>query len=188
MQEPLLADDVWVAFDHVARLIDALRQKPDDFVAFPAPSGPKGLGYMPVLAGLAIPKGSPDRDTAVQLIEYLTKPEVQVTTLRETAFFPVINVELPSDLAPGLRLEADAVAKQSGAANAIPSLLPVGLGEKNGEFNKVFLDAFQRIVIRNQDIGAALKTEGTKLAGIMQTANAPCWAPDAPSQGSCPVD
>ena len=188
MQEPLLADDVWVAFDHVARLIDALRQKPDDFVAFPAPTGPKGLGYMPVLAGLAIPKGSPERDTAVQLAEYLTMPEVQVTTLRETAFFPVVDVELPSDLAPGLRLAGDAVARQAGAPNAIPSLLPVGLGEKNGEFNKVYLDAFQRIVIRNQDIAAALDTEGTKLAGIMQAANAPCWAPDAPSDGPCPVE
>ena len=65
MQEPLLAGDVWVAFDHVARVIDALRQKPDEFVAFPAPSGPKGLGYMPVVAGVAIPKGTPDRASAV---------------------------------------------------------------------------------------------------------------------------
>ena len=60
MQEPLLSGDVWIAFDHVARLLDALRQKPDDFVAFPAPAGPKGRGYMPVLAGLAIAKGAPD--------------------------------------------------------------------------------------------------------------------------------
>jgi multiple sugar transport system substrate-binding protein len=111
-----------------------------------------------------------------------------VTTLRETAFFPVVDVELPSDLSPGLRLAGDAVAKQAGADNAIPSLLPVGLGEKNGEFNKVYLDAFQRIVIRNQDIEAALDTEGTKLAGIMEAANAPCWAPDAPSDGPCPVE
>ena len=42
MQEPLLSGDVWIAFDHVARLLDALRQKPNDFVTFPAPAGPKG--------------------------------------------------------------------------------------------------------------------------------------------------
>ena len=58
MQEPLLSGDVWIGFDHIARVLDALRQKPDQFVAFPAPSGPKGRGYMPVLAGLAIVKGS----------------------------------------------------------------------------------------------------------------------------------
>ena len=53
MQEPLLTGDVWVAFDHVARLADAFNQQPDDFVAFPAPAGPTGRGFMPVLAGIA---------------------------------------------------------------------------------------------------------------------------------------
>ena len=42
MQQPLLSGDVWIGFDHIARLLDALRQKPDDFVAFPAPAGPRG--------------------------------------------------------------------------------------------------------------------------------------------------
>ena len=57
MQQPLLSGDVWIGFDHVARVIDALRQKPDEFVAFAAPAGPKGRGYMPVVAGLAVAKG-----------------------------------------------------------------------------------------------------------------------------------
>jgi multiple sugar transport system substrate-binding protein len=188
MQEPLLAGDVWVAFDHVARVIDALRQKPDEFVAFPAPTGPKGLGYMPVVAGVAIPKGTPDRPSAVKLIEYLTQPEVQVTTLRETAFFPVVKADLPADLAPGLQLASAAIERQVGAANAIVSLLPVGLGEKNGGFNKVFTDTFQLIVVRNRDIKDSLESQGEKLAGIMQAAGAACWQPDASSQGPCPVE
>jgi multiple sugar transport system substrate-binding protein len=188
MQEPLLAGDVWVAFDHVARVIDALRQKPDEFVAFPAPTGPKGLGYMPVVAGVAIPEGTPDRPSAVKLIEYLTQPEVQVTTLRETAFFPVVKADLPADLAPGLQLASAAIERQVGAANAIVSLLPVGLGEKNGEFNKVFTDTFQLIVVRNRDIKDSLESQGEKLAGIMQAAGAACWQPDASSQGPCPVE
>lgn len=157
-------------------------------MAFPAPSGPKGQGYMPVLAGLALPRGGPDRAAAVQLIEHLTTPAVQITTLRETTFFPVVQASLPADLSPGLRLAADAVAKQAAAANAVPSLLPVGLGERNGEFNKAFTDAFQRIVLRNQDIKAALDAEGAKLAALMKAANAPCWRPDTPSEGACPVE
>ena len=188
MQESLLADEVWIGFDHVARMIDALRKKPDDFVAFPAPSGPKGLGYMPVVAGLALPKKDPDRAVAAQIIAYLTTPAVQITTLRETAFFPVVKVDLPADLSPGLRLAADAIAKQAAAPNAIVSLLPVGLGEKNGEFNKVYSDAFQRIILRNQAIQAALDTEGAKLAELMKAAHAPCWQPDAASPDAvCPV-
>jgi multiple sugar transport system substrate-binding protein len=188
MQEPLLAGEVLVAFDHTARLMDALRQKPDEFVAFPAPSAGKGRGYMPVLAGLAIPKGAPDRDASARLIDYMTRPETQAITLREVAFFPVVEVELPDELPEGVRLAAAAIAAQSGSADALPSLLPVGLGEKGGEFNKVFTDTFQRIVIRGQDVRAALDTEGGKLAQIMAETGAPCWAPDAPSDGPCPVE
>lgn len=188
MQEPLLAGEVWVAFDHVARLINALRERPEQFVAFPAPSGPRGLGYMPVVAGVAIPKGTKDRAVAVELIKYLTRPEVQIATLRETAFFPVVEAEVPTDLPEGLKLASAAVERQVNAPNAIVSLLPVGLGEKNGEFNKVFTDAFQRIVVRSRDIADSLETEGEKLAEIMAEVGAACWQPDAPSDGPCPVE
>jgi multiple sugar transport system substrate-binding protein len=64
MQEPLLSGEVWVAFDHTARLINAFNEKPDEFVAFPAPAGPAGRGFMPVVVGLAIPYTSPDPDGA----------------------------------------------------------------------------------------------------------------------------
>ena len=39
----VIAGDVLIAWDHVARLQNAFRNKPDDFVAFPAPAGPKGM-------------------------------------------------------------------------------------------------------------------------------------------------
>ena len=73
MQEPLLTGDVWIAFDHIARLGEAFNQKPDDFVAFPAPAGPKGRAFMPVLAGLAVPKGAPDIAKAKELVQYMMR-------------------------------------------------------------------------------------------------------------------
>ncbi len=187
MQEPLTAGEVWIAFDHVARLIDALNAKPDEFVAFPAPAGPKGRGFMPVVAGLAIPQGAPDAAGAAKLIEYLTRPEVQVRTLRATAFFPVVQAEMPSDLEPGLRLAADAIGKMSGSPDALVSLLPVGLDQKGGEFDKVFMDTFQRIVLRGEAPRAALDRQAEALKRIMAETGAPCWAPDPASQGACPV-
>lgn len=188
MQEPLLAGEVWVAFDHTARLLEALRQRPDDFVAFPAPAGPAGRGFMPVVAGLSIPKGTPDRSASERLIDHLTSPETQVVTLREVGFYPVVEVELPEDLPEGTRLAGAAIKAQSEAADAVPSLLPVGLGERSGTFDKVFLDTFQRVVLRGQDVEQALATEAEKLAAILQEAGAPCWAPDEPSDGPCPVE
>src|SRR5262249_23664162 len=45
MQEPLLAGDVWIAWDHTARLINAVKERPNDFVLVPSPAGPKGRGF-----------------------------------------------------------------------------------------------------------------------------------------------
>ncbi len=188
MQEPLLAGEVWIAFDHTARLMNALRDKPEEFVAFAAPAGPKGRGFMPVVAGLAVPKGTPDREASARLIDYLTRPETQVVTLREVGFYPAVDATLPEDLPAGIRLAAAAIGAQAGAPDALPSLLPVGLGGKGGEFNKVYRDTLQRIVIRGEAIDEALAVQAERLARIMQETGAPCWAPDAPSEGACPVE
>ena len=187
MQEQLLSGEVWVAWDHIARLRDALTQKPGDFVAFPAPTGPNGRGFMPVLAGLAVPKGTPNRAGAQALIEYLTRPEVQLETLRQNYFFPVIDVKLPGDLPAGIKMAADVIRRQSSSPVSLASLLPVGLGAKGGEFNKVYTDVFTRIVLRGEDIKTALDTEATNLRRVMNDTKAPCWAPDDASSGPCPV-
>jgi multiple sugar transport system substrate-binding protein len=187
MQEPLLSGDVWIAFDHVARLLDALRQKPDDFVTFPAPAGPKGRSYMPVVAGLAIAKDAPDPQGAAALIEYLTRPATQLATARAVGFFPVVQAELPADLDPGVKLAAAAIARTQGAPDAKPALLPIGLGTHGGEFDKVMLDTFQLIVLRGVQPHDALAREAPILSKIMTDSGAPCWAPDPPSSGACQV-
>lgn len=187
MQEPLLSGDVWIAFDHVARLLDALRQKPDDFVTFPAPAGPKGRAYMPVLAGLAIAKGAPDTAGAAALIDWLTRPEVQIATARAVGFFPVVKAELPADLEPGLKLAVNAISATQNARDALPSLLPVGLGAKGGEFDKVFMDTFQLIVLRGEKPHAVLERQAAAMKAIFDATKAPCWAPDPPGTGECMV-
>src|SRR5213080_3314935 len=136
MQEPLASEEVWIAWDHVARLINVANDRPNDF--------------MPVLAGLAIPKGAPNRAGAEQLIDYLTQPQQQANTALQLAFFPVTNAQVPAEQSAGIKLESDAVQKQSTAKDAVPSLLPIGLGAKNGDFNNVYLDTFQRIVLKNE--------------------------------------
>jgi multiple sugar transport system substrate-binding protein len=187
MQEPLLAGEVWVAWDHIARVKEALTAQPDQFVTFPAPAGPKGRGYMPVVAGLAIPKDAPNRAGAVAVIEHMTKPETQLATAAEVGFFPVVKADLPPNLAPGIKLLASAVAATQSSKDALVSLLPVGLGAKGGEFNKVYVDTFQRIVLRNEPVKTVLESQAKVLEGLMNETKAPCWAPDKPSQGACPV-
>lgn len=188
MQEQLLSGDAWIVFDHTSRLANAFNERPDDFVAFPAPAGPTGRGFMPVLAGVAIPRTAPDMDAAKALVAHMLKPETQIATLRATNFFPVVDVALPDDLPPSVKAAGDAVAKMSGSDDANPGLLPAGLGDKGGDFNRVFVDSFERIVLAGQDIRTVLDDQKGTLAAIMNETGAPCWAPDAPSDGACPVE
>jgi multiple sugar transport system substrate-binding protein len=188
LQEQLLSGDAWIVFDHTSRLAQAFNERPDDFVAFPAPAGPTGRGFMPVLAGLAIPKTAPDMEASKALVQYMMQPETQIATLKATNFFPVVPVDLPDDLPPAVKASGDAIAKMSGAADANPGLLPAGLGDMGGDFNRVFVDTFERIILGGQDIRAVLDDQKSVLAGIMEKTGAPCWAPDAPSEGACPVE
>lgn len=187
MEEPLSNGEVWIAFDHTARLLSALRDKPADFVAFPAPAGPKGRGYVLVLAGLSIPKSAPDKDAAARVIDHLTKPGTQATTLFETGFYPVVKttgVTLPE----GIGLAARALDAQAGAKDARPAAIPVGLGAKGGEFNKIYLDTFQRIVLRREDPATVLKGQGDALKALLDEAKIPCWAPDTTKGTHCTLD
>jgi multiple sugar transport system substrate-binding protein len=187
MQEPLQSGEVWVAFDHVARLIEALNADPENFVTFPAPAGPAGRGFMPVIAGLSIPKDAPNPDAAMALIDYLTKPETQGRVLRELAFFPVVSGVDTTDLPAGVALENAAVEAQANSEDALPALLPIGLGQRGGDINQIFRNAFDRVVLNGEDATTVLDEEGANLQALMDDTGAACWAPDPPSDGPCQV-
>ncbi|HIQ00094.1 TPA: carbohydrate ABC transporter substrate-binding protein, partial [Candidatus Bipolaricaulota bacterium] len=113
MDTPLLAEEVWIAWDHTARVKEAIVQRPNDFIAIPSPAGPAGRGFISVLAGLAIPETSPDPDAAAQLIEYLTTPEVQVKILEGVGFFPVVAEAAGAVPAGALQVLATGVSAQA---------------------------------------------------------------------------
>ena len=188
MQEPLLTGEVWVAWDHTARIKKALDTRPDDFIVFPAPAGPKGRGFMVVLAGLAIPANSPDRTAAAKLIGHLTDPKTQIVTLNNTGFFPVVATDDKQETPAGLAALKGGVLKQASAPDALPSLLPAGLGEKGRDFNAVYNAAFSRIVMRGKKAGPVLDQNADTLRAILEETGAKCWPPDAPSEGACPVN
>jgi len=185
--EPLLSEEIWVGWDHIATLLPALTGRPNDFVTFPAPSGPKGRGFMPVLAGFAIPKGAPNRPGAELLIDYLTQAPQQISTAKENGFFPVTNATVPADLSAGVKLEADAIKAQSSSSDAVTTLLPVGIGSKGGDFNKVYVDSFTRIIVKGESVQTVLEDEAKIMQSILNDTKAPCWAPDPASTGACVI-
>ena len=188
MQEPLLTGEVWVAFDHTARLIEAFNQEPDNFVAFPAPAGPAGRGFMPVIGGLGVPFTSPNPDGAEELIAFMLSPDTQSQVLNQLGFFPVVDGVDMSALPAGVAIEAEAVTAQANSPDALPALLPVGLGDRGGEINQIFRAAFDRIVLQGEDIEEVLAAEGDNLNTLLSETGAACWPPDPASDGACEVE
>ena len=73
----------------------------------------------------------------------------------------------PPDIEPGLKLAANAIEKMQSERDALPALLPIGLGQRSAEFDKVFRDAFQLIVLRGQKPHAVLDLEAARLNRLM---------------------
>jgi multiple sugar transport system substrate-binding protein len=184
MQEPLQRGEVLVGFDHVARLVGAPADKPGDWLMAPAPTGPKGLGYMLVLAGLGIPKGAPDVDKAKDAIKTLTTAGVQVEVLRQNAFFPVTNAPVPADLPGAIALANAAISAQRSAAGAIVSLPPVGVGTHDGEVAQIFKNCFKEVCLDGKPVRSVLDAQATQLNAILDQLKVPCWQPD-PADSPC---
>ena len=187
MAQPLLLGEVWVAWDHIARLLPALQERADDFVVLPSPAGPKGRSFLAVVVGLAIPKTADNPDLGERLIEYLTRPATQIMTAQGVAFFPVSPEAAKATPTGGLKVVADGASAQAGAADARTALLPVGLGARTGEFVPLYVDTFRRIAIQGEDIPKVLADQGAKLDELYRTTNAPCAPPD-PVQRPCLPD
>ena len=177
MATPLLKEEVWIAWDHTARIKDAIVQRPNDFVVVPVPAGPKGRGFILVIAGLAIPKNAPNQEEAWKLIEYLTRPETQVMVLQNVGFFPSVN-EASGKVATGpLKVMVDGVSKQLNTPDSLVALIP-SLGAKGGEFSSIYRTAFEKIVLEGQNPAEVLPVLAADLNRIFEEVNAPLPPPD----------
>jgi multiple sugar transport system substrate-binding protein len=183
MQDPLETGEVWIAWDHQARLKDALSD-PTDFMAVPAPSGPKGLGYMTVLVGLAIPQRAKNQAGAERLIDWLTRPNQQAAASASLGFFPVVQgVGVAGAQAAETRVDGLYRTNVRGVETGPPT----GLGSQTDAFTEIYQHTFSRIVLDNQDIGTVLNYETPLLQRIVDDAGAACWPPDRPSSGPCQI-
>jgi multiple sugar transport system substrate-binding protein len=182
MSDALIKEQVWIAFDHAARLFPALNERPQDFVVLPAPIGPKGRGFFYVLAGLSVPANTPDKAASMKLIEHLTSPETQAVTFKETGFFPVVsNVKNDVLTASQRAVQVGAMAAmgQAFTSRALVSPIPVMLGAQGGKFNDVYRAAFTRIAIGGEPAQKVLDELQPTLNNVLKEANVPCWGLDA---------
>ena len=178
MADPLLREEVWIAWDHTARIKDAIMTKPDQFVVVPVPRGPKGRAYILVVAGLAIPKGAPSQDAAWKLIDYLTRPETQVEVLKNVGFFPTVKEASGAIPSGPLKILVEGVNAQLSTPDSLVAMIP-SLGAKGGDFKQVYLEAFDRIVLKGEDPAKVTKELAPKLKKLFEETGAPLPPPDS---------
>ena len=178
MDEPLLRGEVLIAWDHTARIKQAITTMPDKFVVVPAPRGPMGRGYIVVLVGLAVPKNAPNMDEVEKLIEYLTSPEVQVDILKNVGFFPAVkeaSLKIPEG---ALKILAQGVMNQSATKDGLVAFIP-NLGPKGGEFTATYREAFKRIVLNGENPVTVVRELGEKIRKMFVETKSPLPEPDA---------
>lgn len=183
MQDPLMTGQVWVAWDHQARLKAALAD-PQQFVAVPAPAGPRGLGYMSVVVGLAIPKGAPNSSGAEALIDWLTTQPQQAVAAASLGFSPVVQ---GTKLSGPLASATSVTNAYESDRNGIESVPSTGLGTREADFTGIYQETFSRIVLQGEDITSVLDEEAEKLQQVVDQAKAGCWQPDPPTRGPCQI-
>lgn len=75
---PMKRGEAWLTWAHVANVGDIYKSNPSQYVVAPVPSGPAGKGSIAGTQGFGIPVGSPNREMAIELIEYMTRPDIMV--------------------------------------------------------------------------------------------------------------
>jgi multiple sugar transport system substrate-binding protein len=178
MADPLLREEVWIAWDHTARIKDAITTKPEDFVVVPTPRGPKGRGFILVIVGLAIPKNAPHEDAAWKLIDYLTRPETEVKILKNVGFFPSVQEAAGAVPEGPLKVLAKGVNNLLNTKDALVAMIP-SLGAKGGDFKEIYITAFQRIVLQGQDPASVTKELKPQLLKLFEETGAPLPPPDS---------
>jgi ABC-type sugar transport system, periplasmic component len=188
MADPLIIDDVWIGWDHTARLLKVFEQRPNDFITFPAPIGPRGRGVMTVISGLSIPKDVQEPGNLSPLIDYLTRPEIQLRTLKETGFFPVVSFSSQKEIPKNLQALFSTVQEQTSSPKSVLTLVPAGLGNQGNDYNSIFMLTFSEIVLDNKDIQIVLNNNAKQLQSIIDKQNAKCWLPDVSEERPCKIE
>jgi multiple sugar transport system substrate-binding protein len=117
----------------------------------PAPAGPKGIGTIAGVSGYAVMKGSPNKDLAIQFLEYLTRPDVQVKISKGTGgFIPPVQEAidyLGDDPTDEVITKAILVLE-----NGIASGVPAGNYQDWGAVKKCLDDLFEDTLLAGQEV------------------------------------
>lgn len=143
---PMKSGETWLTVAHMARVGEAYRANPANYVLAPAPKGPNGIGSIAGTSGFAVLKGAENREMALKFIEFMTRPEIAVKVAKGTGgFLPPID-EAISELGDS---PTDEVIKKGVMVlqNGVVSGVPGGDYTSWGAVKQVYDDVFVEMIL-----------------------------------------
>ena len=141
--DPMMREESWLTVFHNARAGQVYASNETQFTLAPAPSGPVGIGSIAGVSGYAIMKGSANYDLAVQFLEYITRPDIQVKIAKGTGGFipPVVEaMEFVGNEAIDEVIAKAVMVLENGIVSGVPGYLFQDWGAVKQVFDDVFED------------------------------------------------
>ncbi len=152
--EPMKRGEAWLTIAHCANVGDIYNSNPAQFVIAPAPKGPAGIGSVAGTSGFAVMKGAPNKEMAVKLIEYMTRPDVQLKIAKGTGgFIPPVDEALTL---LGDSTQDEVIQKALHVMNnGVLSFIPPVYGPNWGSVKLVYDEAFNKLVLEDGAVDKA---------------------------------
>jgi len=141
--DPMMREESWLTVFHNARAGQVYSSNETQFTLAPAPTGPTGIGTIAGVSGYAIMVGAPNYDLAVDFLEYLTRPEIQVKIAKGTGgFIPPVQeaLEYMGNEAVDEVMSKAILVLENGIASGVPAYLYQDWGAVKECFDDVFED------------------------------------------------
>jgi len=141
--DPMMRQESWLTVFHNARAGQVYASNPTNYTLAPAPIGPEGIGTIAGVSGYAIMKGSANYDLAVEFLEYLTRPDVQVKIAKGTGgFIPPVQeaVDYFADEPVDEVMAKAIMVLAQGVASGVPAANYQDWGAVKQVFDNVFQD------------------------------------------------
>ena len=152
--DPMMREEAWLTVFHNARAGQVYASNETQFTLAPAPSGPTGIGSIAGVSGYAIMKDAPNHDLAVEFLEYITRPDIQVKIAKGTGgFIPPVQEAIDY-------VGAEAIDEVISKAvlvleNGITSGVPGYLYQDWGAVKQCFDDVFEDTILAGNDVDQA---------------------------------
>ena len=141
--DPMMREEAWLTVFHNARAGQVYSSNETMYTLAPAPSGPTGIGSIAGVSGYGVMKGSENYDLAIQFLEYLTRPDIQVKIAKGTGgFIPPVEeaIDFLGDEAIDEVINKAVLVLNNGVVSGVPASNYQDWGAVKQVFDDVFVD------------------------------------------------